>query len=62
MAALLKTVRSLTRFAKDERGATAIEYALIAVILGVALVPVLANTSSGVAGLYTKVQNYFTMV
>ena len=57
-----RTVRTLTRFAKDERGATAIEYALIAVILGVALVPVLANTSSGVAGLYTKVQNYFTMV
>ncbi len=57
-----RTVRTLTRFAKDERGATAVEYALIAVILGVALVPVLANTSSGVAGLYTKVQNYFTMV
>ncbi len=60
--AVPRPARTLTRFAKDERGATAIEYALIAVILGVALVPVLANTSSGVAGLYTKVQNYFTMV
>ena len=60
--AVPRTVRTLTCFAIDERGATAIEYALIAAILGIALIPVLANTSSGVAGLYTKVQSYFTMV
>lgn len=60
--AVPRTVRTLTRFAADERGATAIEYALIAAILGIALVPVLASTTSGVAGLYTRVQTYFTMV
>ena len=57
-----RPTRTLSRFALDERGATAIEYALIAAILGIALIPVLASTSSGVAGLYTKVQDYFDMV
>lgn len=44
---------------RDDRGATAIEYALIASILGIALVPVLTNTTSGIASLYTRVQGYF---
>jgi Flp pilus assembly pilin Flp len=46
----------------DDSGATAIEYGLIATILGIALVPVLSNTSSGVASLYTRVQDYFAIV
>jgi Flp pilus assembly pilin Flp len=46
---------------RDERGATAIEYALIASILGIALVPVLANTTSGVASLYSRVNGYFDL-
>lgn len=49
-------------FAKDDRGATAIEYALIASILGVALLPVLTDTSTGVASLYSRVQVYFDTV
>lgn len=44
---------------RNDRGATAIEYALIASILGIALVPVLTNTTSGIASLYTRVQGYF---
>ena len=52
----------LNRFSANDRGATAIEYALIASILGVALVPVLVDTSSGVASLYTRVQDYFAIV
>lgn len=52
----------LNRLSADDRGATAIEYALIASILGVALVPVLGDTSSGVASLYTRVQDYFAIV
>lgn len=52
----------LNRFSANDRGATAIEYALIASILGVALVPVLGDTSSGVASLYTRVQDYFAIV
>jgi Flp pilus assembly pilin Flp len=46
-------------FLRDTEGATAIEYALIASILGLALVPVLSDTSSGIASLYTRVQGYF---
>lgn len=49
-------------FQKNDKGATAIEYALIASILGVALLPVLGDTSSGVASLYTRVQVYFDTV
>lgn len=49
-------------YTAEENGATAIEYALIASILGIALLPVLGNTSSGVASLYTKVQGYFDIV
>ena len=47
------------QYLRSENGATAIEYALIASILGAALVPVLGNTTSGVASLYTRVQGYF---
>lgn len=52
----------IVKFARDEHGATAIEYALIASILGVALLPVLTDTTSGVASLYTRVQDYFVIV
>lgn len=43
----------------DDSGATAIEYALIASILGIALLPVLSNTSSGMGSLFVRLQNYF---
>lgn len=43
----------------DESGATAIEYALIASILGIALLPVLGNTTSGMGSLFVRVQEYF---
>jgi Flp pilus assembly pilin Flp len=56
-----KLAQNHLRLIRDDSGATAIEYALIASILGLALVPVLVNTTSGVASLYTKVQNYFDM-
>jgi Flp pilus assembly pilin Flp len=49
-------------FLKEENGATAIEYALIASILGIALLPVLTSTTSGVASLYVRVQDYFAIV
>ena len=49
-------------FLGDDQGATAIEYALIASILGVALLPVLSGTTSGVASLYVRVQDYFAIV
>jgi Flp pilus assembly pilin Flp len=55
-------LRRVQMFLKDDGGATAIEYALIASILGIALLPVLSNTTSGVASLYTRVQGYFDIV
>ena len=44
---------NLTRFAKDESGATAIEYALIAAFMGGMLIiamPFLANAIEGIFG------------
>ena len=55
-------MRLLNKLSTDESGATAIEYALIASILGVALIPVLGDTSLGVASLYTRIQYYFTTI
>ena len=55
-------LRQFRTFLDADDGATAIEYALIASILGIALLPVLSNTSSGVASLYTRVQDYFAIV
>lgn len=59
MSILLQHIK---QFLKEETGATAIEYALIASILGIALLPVLTSTTSGVASLYTRVQEYFDIV
>ena len=43
------------RFAKDESGATAIEYALIASLLSVAIIAALQTLGGKVSGTYTKV-------
>lgn len=60
--AVITIVRLFKKVASDDRGATAIEYALIASILGIALLPVLSNTTSGIASLYIRVQGYFDKV
>jgi Flp pilus assembly pilin Flp len=51
--------QAFSNYVRDDTGATAIEYALIASILGIALLPVLTNTTSGMASLYTRVEGYF---
>ena len=56
---MTRIAKDLSHFFRDDAGATAIEYALIASILGIALLPVLTNTSSGIASLYTRVEGYF---
>jgi Flp pilus assembly pilin Flp len=56
---LTRVVQKLQHALNDDCGATAIEYALIASILGVALLPVLTNTTSGIASLFSRVQGYF---
>ena len=43
------------RFARDEGGATAIEYALVASGIGVAAAGAIASLGTNVKGLYTKV-------
>lgn len=43
----------------SERGATAIEYGLMAAIIGVALALVLPGLFGGVDGLYSPVVNFF---
>lgn len=43
----------LIRFAKQEDGTTAIEYALIACLIAVAIIVALTSLSSSVSGLYS---------
>jgi pilus assembly protein Flp/PilA len=45
----------LTRFLRDERGATAIEYAMIASGVAVAIAAAVTSLGSGVKGLFTSV-------
>ena len=45
----------LRRFARDDSGATAIEYALVASGIGVAAAGAIASLGTNVKGLYTKV-------
>ena len=46
----------LAHFAKDESGATAIEYGLIAGLIAVALVTILMSTETSLEGVFTKIQ------
>jgi pilus assembly protein Flp/PilA len=45
---------------RDERGATAIEYALIAASVGAAIAATVFNLGSSVKNLYTQVQGIFS--
>lgn len=48
---------NLTRFLKDESGATAIEYGLIAALVAVAIITVLGNVGSSLSSIFTKVSD-----
>ncbi len=48
------------RAMSSEEGATAIEYGLLAAIIGVALALVLPGVFGGVDGLYSPVINFFS--
>jgi pilus assembly protein Flp/PilA len=52
-------LRQFMRFRDDESGATAIEYALIASGVGVAVAATVYALGSGVKNLFTKVNNVF---
>ena len=47
------------RFARDESGATAIEYALIAGSIGLALVTVALEVGQGIVNVFTAVKDGF---
>ena len=59
----MQTLSSLTstirRFLRDERGATAIEYAIMASGIAVAIVATDASLGSSVSGLFTKVNSAY---
>ena len=50
---------TLSRFLRDERGATAIEYAIIASGIAVAIAATVTSLGSGVKGLFTSVSSAF---
>ena len=45
----------ISRFAKDESGATAIEYGLIAALIAVAIIGALGAVKGGLVGTFNKV-------
>jgi len=45
----------INRFAKDESGATAIEYGLIAALISVVIIAVLITVGDKIQGMFTKV-------
>ncbi|HZN28046.1 MAG TPA: Flp family type IVb pilin [Xanthobacteraceae bacterium] len=47
------------RLADDERGATAIEYAMIAAGIGVAIAAAVTSLGSAVSNLYTSIASIF---
>lgn len=47
----------VSRFVKDESGATAIEYGLIAALIAVALVAVLGGLTTALSGKFTAITN-----
>ena len=52
---LAGTFTTVSRFLRDERGATAIEYAMIASGVAVAIAATVTSLGSGVKGLFTSV-------
>ena len=50
-------MRNMIRFFKNEEGATAIEYGLLASLIAVAIVGVLATLGPKLSGVFTTVQS-----
>jgi pilus assembly protein Flp/PilA len=50
-------MRKMIGFLKNEEGATAIEYGLIASLIAVAIVGVLVTLGPALKGVFTQVQN-----
>jgi pilus assembly protein Flp/PilA len=50
-------MKYVVAFLKDESGATAIEYGLIAAGISVAIIVVVKNVGTNLSGVFTSVQN-----
>ena len=50
-------MRNMIRFVKNENGATAIEYGLLASLIAVAIVAVLTTLGPKLSGVFTTVQS-----
>jgi pilus assembly protein Flp/PilA len=46
---------NFSRFLKDESGATAIEYGLLAALIGVVIIPILTTLGTSLTGTFTTV-------
>ena len=51
----------ISRFAKDESGATAIEYGLIAALIAVAAITAMTTLGTGLSNNFTKVSGKLTV-
>ena len=54
---LMRVLEATKRFVRDESGATAIEYGLIAAGISVAIISVLSGTKGKLVSTFGKVQN-----
>jgi len=54
------TMNTIARFAKDESGATAIEYGLIAMLISVAIITILRTVGTSLNGVFTNVNTGLT--
>jgi len=50
-------MRLISRFLKDENGATAIEYGLIATGIAVAIIPVITGLGTKLKGTFSSIQS-----
>jgi pilus assembly protein Flp/PilA len=57
MRAQINMITIAKKFLKDESGATAIEYGLIAALVAVAIVGALTTLGTGLTGMFTKVNS-----
>ncbi|MBC8038382.1 MAG: Flp family type IVb pilin [Rhizobiales bacterium] len=52
----------IRRFIRDENGATAIEYTLIAALMSLALIPAMASLSTNITALFGQIAGFFALV
>jgi pilus assembly protein Flp/PilA len=54
-------MKMIAKFAKDESGATAIEYGLIAALIAVALIVAASAVGNNLQGVFNKIANHLNV-